>query len=383
MRERLDEVELTAALDEIWQRVKRLNRYVQDEEPWQLAKDEAQAERLDQVLYSLAEGLRVVSVLLHPFMPGSAERLLAALGREDLLARRRPRSGAVGGGATIGELGPALPARGAARAVGGLTRRAGATGAAVVDTHCHLDHCEPPDAELVERARAAGLTPDRHRRDGRPARSSAPSRRPRAHEEVFAIVGRHPHETAGFGAADLERDRARRGRPEGPRDRRDRPRLLPRLRARATTSGAPSRPSSSWPRGSGCRWRSTPARPRTTPSPCCASTPIGLPAVILHCFSAPDRLDECVERGYLCSFAGNVTYPKATDLQRAAREVPDELLLVETDSPYLSPQPRARQAERAGQRRAHRRSTWPSCAASSYEELERTVERNAARVFGW
>ena len=59
----------------------------------------------------------------------------------------------------------------------------------------------------------------------------------------------------------------------------------------------------------------------------------------MHCFSAPDRLEECVERGYMCSFAGNVTYPKATDLQDAAREVPDELLLVETDSPYLAPQP--------------------------------------------
>ena len=61
--------------------------------------------------------------------------------------------------------------------------------------------------------------------------------------------------------------------------------------------------------------------------------------MILHCFSAPDRLDECVERGYLCSFAGNVTYPKAEHLQDAARRVPSELLLVETDSPYLSPQP--------------------------------------------
>ena len=61
--------------------------------------------------------------------------------------------------------------------------------------------------------------------------------------------------------------------------------------------------------------------------------------MILHCFSAPDRLEECVERGYLCSFAGNVTYPKATELQEAARRVPDELLLVETDAPYLAPQP--------------------------------------------
>ena len=104
--------------------------------------------------------------------------------------------------------------------------------------------------------------------------------------------------------------------------------------------------------------------------------------MILHCFSAPDRLEECVERGYLCSFAGNVTYPKATDLQAAARELPDELLLVETDSPFLAPQPRARQAERAGQR-AHTARSWPSCGASRYEELERTVEANAERVFGW
>src|SRR5215217_3894284 len=57
VRDRIDEVELTAALDEIWQRIKLLNRYVQDEQPWQLSKDEGAADRLDQVLYSLAEGL--------------------------------------------------------------------------------------------------------------------------------------------------------------------------------------------------------------------------------------------------------------------------------------------------------------------------------------
>src|SRR3954462_11978697 len=49
--------------------------------------------------------------------------------------------------------------------------------------------------------------------------------------------------------------------------------------------------------------------------------------VIMHCFSMPERVGECVDRGWLCSFAGNVTYPKATDLQSAAREVPDDLLL--------------------------------------------------------
>jgi methionyl-tRNA synthetase len=108
VRERLDRIELTAALDEIWRRIKLLNRYVQEEEPWQLSKDDAQAERLDEVLYTLAEGLRVVSVLLHPFIPESAERLLAALGREDL-SIDLARFGAVPGGATVGELGQLFP----------------------------------------------------------------------------------------------------------------------------------------------------------------------------------------------------------------------------------------------------------------------------------
>jgi TatD DNase family protein len=104
--------------------------------------------------------------------------------------------------------------------------------------------------------------------------------------------------------------------------------------------------------------------------------------VILHCFSAPDRLEEAVERGYLCSFAGNVTYPKATDLQRAATEVPAELLLVETDSPYLSPQPlRGKPNEPANV--VHTARHVAGLRGLSYKELDRTVVGNAARVFGW
>jgi TatD DNase family protein len=107
-----------------------------------------------------------------------------------------------------------------------------------------------------------------------------------------------------------------------------------------------------------------------------------LPAVILHCFSAPDRLDECVERGYLCSFAGNVTYPKATDLQRAASELPAELVLVETDAPFLSPQPvRGKPNEPAYV--VHTAERLAELRSVSYAELERTVEDNAARVLGW
>jgi methionyl-tRNA synthetase len=108
VRDRMDAVEVTAALEEIWQRVRELNRYVQDEAPWQLAKDESASERLDQVLYSLAEGLRVVSLLLHPFLPESTDRLLMALGQADR-SLDAAELGAAGGGAKVGELAPLFP----------------------------------------------------------------------------------------------------------------------------------------------------------------------------------------------------------------------------------------------------------------------------------
>ncbi len=95
--ELIDRTELTVALDEIWQRVRRLNRYVEEQAPWQLAKDESRADDLDRVLGTLLEGLRVVSVLLWPYLPASTEKLLAALGTPDLtLAGARLGAGAIG-----------------------------------------------------------------------------------------------------------------------------------------------------------------------------------------------------------------------------------------------------------------------------------------------
>jgi methionyl-tRNA synthetase len=104
VQELLDRVELTQALDAIWRRVRRLNRYVEEARPWDLAKDEAQGERLDQVLYSLAEGLRVVTLLLYPYIPETAERLLAALAEDGL---ELADFGSRGGGARIERI-PAL-----------------------------------------------------------------------------------------------------------------------------------------------------------------------------------------------------------------------------------------------------------------------------------
>jgi len=76
----MDRAELTLALDLIWQRVRRLNRYVEEQAPWQLARDPGEAGRLDQVLASLIEGVRTVNVMLEPYMPESTAKLRAALG---------------------------------------------------------------------------------------------------------------------------------------------------------------------------------------------------------------------------------------------------------------------------------------------------------------
>ena len=105
----LDRAELTGALEVIWQRVRRLNRYVEERAPWQLAKDEEQAGRLDVVLASLLAGVRVLGVLLHPYMPSSTDALLGALGcGERSLAAARWRA-LEPSGEPLGQLRPLFP----------------------------------------------------------------------------------------------------------------------------------------------------------------------------------------------------------------------------------------------------------------------------------
>ncbi|MEJ7891382.1 MAG: methionine--tRNA ligase [Solirubrobacteraceae bacterium] len=103
----LDQAQVTQALDRIWQRVRRLNRYVEEQQPWQLAKDPDRADELARVLASLAEGLRTVTVLLHPYLPESTNKLLAALGAPDITyASARFGAGTPG---VVGELAPLFP----------------------------------------------------------------------------------------------------------------------------------------------------------------------------------------------------------------------------------------------------------------------------------
>jgi methionyl-tRNA synthetase len=104
--ELFDQVELTRALEESWKLVRRLNQYVEESRPWDLAKDESAAAKLDQVLYSLAEGLRVTTLLLYPHVPETADKLLAALGED---GRALAEFGSRGGGQRVEKLAPLFP----------------------------------------------------------------------------------------------------------------------------------------------------------------------------------------------------------------------------------------------------------------------------------
>ncbi len=104
--------------------------------------------------------------------------------------------------------------------------------------------------------------------------------------------------------------------------------------------------------------------------------------VIMHCFSMPERLMECLEAGWWISFAGNVTYPRSQELAAAAAQVPQDRLLIETDAPYLSPQPVR------GQRNqpafvAHTLDFLATVRGVSAQALGAAVDVNAAALLGW
>jgi len=256
----------------------------------------------------------------------------------------------------------------------------------VVDTHAHLGVCEPADGELVADARRSGvrriLTVGLDEASNREAIRAAVE-----HEEVFASVGRHPNSASGFddaAAADIaelaRHERVRAIGETGLDYYRD---SSPREAQREAFAG-----QIALARGTGLplviHLRD---QPGTTDALDDAFATLSAEAagvtVILHCCSvSPDRIGEAIERGWYCSFAGNVTYPKSDDLRETAVLVPDELLLAETDSPFLAPQSvRGKPNEPAnvvevGELLASERGV-------SYGELEGMVEANAERVFKW
>ena len=103
--------------------------------------------------------------------------------------------------------------------------------------------------------------------------------------------------------------------------------------------------------------------------------------VVLHCFSSPALLAVAIERGWYVSFAGNVTYTKAEDLREAARAVPAELILAETDCPYLAPQPvRGQTNEPAFV--AHTVAALAEARGQDFDALAAQIDANATTAFG-
>jgi methionyl-tRNA synthetase len=105
-----DAYDITNGLEAIWQRVRRLNQYVEESAPWQLAKDEARAAELDAVLYNLADGLVAIAVAIQPYLPASAPQILEALGQPaDDFALERIAQGSAVAAEGIGPAQPLFP----------------------------------------------------------------------------------------------------------------------------------------------------------------------------------------------------------------------------------------------------------------------------------
>jgi TatD DNase family protein len=255
----------------------------------------------------------------------------------------------------------------------------------MIDSHTHLFLCEPDENELIAAARAAGV--ERMLNVGLDEETNAQAiAAAERHEEVFATVGRHPTSASGFDDAAAE-EIARLADHDAVRaigetgidyyretaSREDQRRAFEAQIDIARERGLPIVIHARDPEGeTGATddvFRILDARAGEAP-------------VILHCFAAPWRVEDAIERGWHCSFAGTVTYPASRELREAAARLPDELVLVETDAPYLTPQElRGRPNQPANV--VSTAGVVAEARGVGLEELERTVEANARRLFGW
>jgi TatD DNase family protein len=255
----------------------------------------------------------------------------------------------------------------------------------MIDSHTHLFLCDGSEAYVVAAAHEAGV--ERMLTVGMEARSNAEAvAAAERHPAVFAAVGRHPHEAAGFddeAAAELRslgaREEVRAIGETGLdffRDYADPEAQRRAFLAQIEIARELDLPIVIHARDPDGRTEAMDEIVATLD----AHAP-GQP-VILHCFAYPQRVEDAAERGWYCSFAGNVTYPKAEGLREAAARVPDHLLLVETDAPYLTPQ--AKRGERNEPANVVATARFlAELRGVSYEHLERTVEANARELFGW
>ena len=249
----------------------------------------------------------------------------------------------------------------------------------MIDSHTHLHICRPDDAELVAAAAAAGVTRMLTvGTDGASCRLAleAAERFP----QVLAAVGRHPNQATGFDGGALAELEALAQHPRCAaigetgldfyRDGAPREDQLRAFEAQIELARSTGKPLIIHTRAADDE---TIAALREHAQ--------GV-TVILHCFSMPDRLDECLEQGWWISFAGNVTYPSAHELAAAAERVPADRLLVETDAPYLTAQP-VRKERNQPAFVVHTARFVAERRGMEYAQLEDLVDRNAAALFGW
>jgi TatD DNase family protein len=238
----------------------------------------------------------------------------------------------------------------------------------VIDTHAHLDALDEDPADVVARARAAGVT--RILTVGA-AQAVALAER---FEDVYAVVGVHPHEAATGDVGEIRRLQ-------------EHPKVV-----------AVGEIGLDWYRD----YAPPDAQRYMFESQLGLAAELGKPVVIhtraadddtlaalsgfdgtvvLHCFSSPHLLPTAIERGWYVSFAGNVTYKNAPDLRVAATQVPADRILAETDAPYLAPQPvRGRRNEPAYV--VHTLAALAAVRGEDAAELERRIDGNAAMCFG-
>lgn len=240
----------------------------------------------------------------------------------------------------------------------------------MIDTHAHLDLCEDPDA-AVARARDAGVTRILTVGTG-PGSWPAALDLAARHEAVQAIVGVHPHEAAGGldGLRELLGDERVAAVGETGLDfYRD---LAPREAQRAAFEAQLALAAETG--------KAVVVHTRAADEDTARALEGFGGTVVLHCFSSARLLPAALERGYYVSFAGNVTYPKATELRLAATRVRADRLLAETDAPYLAPQPvRGRPNEPAHV--VHTVAALAEARGEEPAELERRIEANARAAF--
>jgi TatD DNase family protein len=246
----------------------------------------------------------------------------------------------------------------------------------VIDTHTHLDALEDDPADVVARARDAGVTRiltvgtdvDGCRRALELAEQ---------HDEVYAILGIHPHAANDATDDDVAEVRALLAHPKAVgagemgldwfRDYAPRDKQMNLFMAMLDVAAETGKPAVIHTRAAD------------------ADTLAALEGfggrVVLHCFSSPHLLEPALERGWYVSFAGNATFPKAVDLRLAARETPADRILAETDAPYLAPQPlRGRPNEPAYV--MHTLASLAEARNEDPKELEQQIDRNASECFG-